>query len=111
MTFPSYRKATKQDGKEHIRLILLSKKIPFVQEYQGIPGRKFRFDYAIPSIKLCVEYEGIMSTKARHTSVTGYTKDCEKYNLSTINGWRVLRYTVLNYKDFEQDLNQLLLES
>ena len=108
MTFPQYRKHTKTDGKEHIRLILLAKKIPFVQEYTGIPGRKFRFDFCIPSLKIAIEYEGIISAKARHTSITGYTNDCTKYNLSTCNGWRMLRYTALNYQDFEEELNQLI---
>ena len=83
-------------------------KLHYEKEYMPIKGRKFRFDFYINSLNLAIEYEGIMSAKARHTSVTGYTKDCEKYNLCTINGYRVLRYTVLNYKQITEDLNKII---
>jgi len=106
--FKSYRKASKMTGKNHLQLILLANKLPFVMEYQGIPDRKFRFDFCIVDLKVAIEYEGIISSKARHTSITGYTNDCIKYNLAAINGWRILRYTALNYQDFESDLNQLI---
>src|SRR2546421_13071443 len=40
--------------------------------------RRFRFDHAIPSLKIAIEYNGIMSAKSRHTTVTGYTGDMNK---------------------------------
>jgi hypothetical protein len=30
---------------------------------------------------------------SHHTTNSGYTKDCEKYNAAAVLGWRVLRYT------------------
>lgn len=66
--------------------------------------RKFRFDYAIPEISLAIEYEGLFSKKSRHTTKTGYTNDCTKYNLAAMNGWRVLRYTAMNYQQVITDL-------
>jgi very-short-patch-repair endonuclease len=81
-----------------------------IPEYKFLTDRKFRFDYAIPDKKIAVEYEGIMGGKARHTSVTGYTKDTEKYNLAAINGWRVLRYTALNVSNLKDDLQKILSE-
>lgn len=80
----------------------------FVTEYQFNETRKFRFDWAIIDLKIAIEFEGIMSKKSRHTTVTGYSKDAEKYNLAQINGWTVLRYTVLNYKNLEKDLRSIL---
>ena len=71
--------------------------------------RRFRFDYAIPNIKLAIEYEGIVSAKSRHSSVKGYTTDCEKYNLAVLNGWKVLRYTALNITQLALDIECLLL--
>jgi hypothetical protein len=74
--------------------------------------RKFRFDIAIPALKVAIEYEGIMTikggTKSRHTTNVGYSTDCEKYNLATVEGWRVLRYTALNYNNVYQDIHTII---
>jgi hypothetical protein len=72
-------------------------------EYLGIPKRRFRFDWAIPELGLAVEYEGL-GYKSRHTSTIGYSNDCRKYNLAAINGWMVLRYTSVSYKEAEQEI-------
>jgi|SRR5690606_25550027 len=80
----------------------------YVTEHRFDSVRKFRFDWAIIDLKIAIEFEGIMSKKSRHTTVTGYSKDSEKYNLAQINGWTVLRYTVLNYKNLEEDLTKIL---
>lgn len=76
-------------------------------EYKFHPTRRFKFDFAIPEKKIAIEYEGI-SGKSRHTSITGYTRDCEKYNIATGMGWRVFRYTALNYSQVVDDLNNFL---
>ena len=65
----------------------------WVSEYQGIEGRKFRFDAANPSLKICIEVEGSIWTFGRHNQPMGYIKDLEKYNLATLEGWKILRYT------------------
>ena len=96
-------------GKDYIYYVLKSLNIPFELEYKFLEKRKFRFDFALLQYKIAIEFEGIMSSKSRHTSITGYTKDTEKYNLATINDWKVLRYTVLNYKDFLEHI-QILAE-
>ena len=80
----------------------------YVTELQFNENRKFRFDWAIPSLRVAIEFEGIMSAKSRHTTVTGYTNDCVKYNLATCSGWRVLRYTAKNYLNLEKDLIKML---
>lgn len=82
----------------------------FEKEHQFDIKRKFRFDYAIPSLKIAIEYEGIHSAKSGHTTVNGFNKDVIKYNLALVQGWRVLRYTSNTYKNFETDLLRLLNE-
>ena len=94
--------------KSFISLYLKSLNIEVVPEYKFLPDRKFRADWYIPSLSLLIEYEGIMSAKSRHTSVTGYSKDSEKYNLATLAGYRILRYTTMNYKDLPKHLDYLL---
>lgn len=92
--------------KNHLSIL----KIPFETETKFHTTRKFRFDisFKIKSLNIAVEYEGIMSKKARHTSVTGYTNDCTKYNLAQLSGWIVLRYTTINFKDFTSDIDNIL---
>lgn len=69
-----------------------------VQEFKFHPKRKWRFDYALPDKKLAFEYEGVMAVKSRHTTPTGMTGDCDKYNQAQYLGWKVYRFTVLNYQ-------------
>lgn len=98
-------------GKNYIHLTLVELKIAFEQEYKFMPDRKFRFDYAIitQGKKVAIEYEGVFSRKSRHTTAVGYSGDTEKYNLAVINGWMVLRYTALNYRNFYSDIKALLI--
>ncbi len=94
-----------------IEIELKSKGIKFETEYRFDKVRRFRFDIAILEYKIAIEYEGVFSKKSRHTSVTGYSKDCEKYNLAAVNGWRVLRYTAMNYGSAVLDVLRLINES
>lgn len=96
------------DGKSFIEYALIAKKVEYVKEYKFDAVRRFRADYAVISMKLLIEYNGIISTKSRHTSITGYSRDMTKINLAQINGWKVLQYTPLTFKDFVHDLNTLL---
>ena len=78
------------------------------REHRFHGKRRWRFDYAFPDRKIAVEYEGVcmtMSDKSRHTTITGYSNDCEKYNEAAMAGWKVLRFTAVMLSDgraFEQ---------
>jgi very-short-patch-repair endonuclease len=79
------------------------------RELKFSPDRKFRFDWAVPAFKIAIEYEGgIFMEKSGHNTGTHFTKDTDKYNLAQQLGWKVLRFTVLNYKNLIQQLNQSL---
>jgi len=95
----------------HIKLELKSKGIPFETEYRFHKVRRFRFDVAIPKYRIAVEYEGIVSGRSRHTTLKGYTGDCEKYNIAVKEGWRVLRYTALNYGQCVPDVIELITQN
>ncbi len=75
-------------------------------EFKFMEFRKYRFDWAIPAIKASIEFEGIFSEKSRHTTVTGYSGDTDKYREAAKLGWMVLRYTAMNYTKLIQDLNE-----
>jgi len=72
--------------------------LPSKTEYQFHPTRKWAFDFAVPALKVAFEYEGIFSKKSRHTTVSGYTGDIEKYNAAAIDGWAVIRATAATMK-------------
>ena len=78
-------------------------------EFKFHPKRKWRADYYHDGLKVLIEYEGIYGGASRHTNVTGYTKDAEKYNQAQILGYKVLRYTASNYQQLEEDLKKLVV--
>ena len=64
-------------------------------EHLGPKGRKawYRFDFAWADLKIALEVEGGTWQTSRHTTGSGFEKDCEKYNEAACAGWTVLRVT------------------
>ena len=76
-----------------IQMYLEAHGIAYEKEYLGIPGRKYRFDFAVPEKKIAIEYEGGTWTGGAHTRAGHYASDCEKYSLAALHGWKVIRIT------------------
>jgi hypothetical protein len=55
--------------------------------------RKWRFDFAWPSMRLALEVEGGIWTGGAHGRGTGISRDIEKYNYATAMGWAIIRTT------------------
>lgn len=91
-----------------IKFLLREAGIDFVEEYKFTSDRKLRFDLAILPHKIYIEYEGLIAKKSRHTTISGYSKDCEKYNLAASEGWTGLRYTALNFTNVVSDVNKVI---
>ena len=94
--------------RNEMKLMLQLMKLNFVQEHRFHPTRKWRFDFAIPEHMVVIEYEGLIAEKSRHTTIDGFTGDCNKYNAAVLMGWRVLRYTARNYTQMAGDLLTLI---
>jgi very-short-patch-repair endonuclease len=77
-----------------------------VREYLFSRGRKWAFDYAIPSRKIAIEIEGGTEGKSRHTSSAGFQKDLDKYNWAVAEGWTLFRFTTRDI-EFARDLPAL----
>lgn len=79
--------------------ILDEARIPYTREYKAIPGRRFRWDFAIGSdpekTRLLIEVQG--GTWSRkpggHNTGAGIKRDAEKLNLAVSQGWRCLLFT------------------
>lgn len=98
-------------GKIHIENILYDHDIVFVKEYR-FSKRRFRADYFVKDLNLLIEYEGLgrkgdKNKMGGHQTLKGFTSNCTKYNLACTKGFRLLRYTALNFEDFENDLINL----
>jgi hypothetical protein len=65
----------------------------FVTELQFNQDRLFRFDYAWLEEKVALELQGgiYLASKGGHVSARGMRSDCDKFNLATSMGWRVLK--------------------
>ena len=62
-------------------------------EYKFHPTRKWRFDYAFPSLRVAVEIDGGVWTYGRHNRASGYINDMAKFNEAAAMGWTVLKFT------------------
>ena len=70
--------------------------LDFEREHRFHPVRRWRFDFALVKYRIGIEAEGLQGNpnkKSRHTTISGYGKDCEKYNEAALLGWTVLRFT------------------
>lgn len=65
-----------------------------VCQFKAIADRRFRWDFAYPDEKLLIEVQGgTWVAHTGHTSGRGVARDCEKVNIATLHGWRVLMFT------------------
>ncbi len=67
-------------------------------EYKFLHDRRFRIDVAIVKDKIAIEFEGGIYSGGAHTRGKGYAKDCKKYNLLMMHGWKLLRYSTADTK-------------
>jgi very-short-patch-repair endonuclease len=80
---------------ETLALQMRAVHIDFDREIRFHPVRRWRFDFGITKLKIGIECEGLTNPKlkSRHTTNSGFTEDCEKYNAAALEGWVVLRFT------------------
>jgi very-short-patch-repair endonuclease len=69
------------------------------KEYKFVPRRRFRADYAIREWRILIEVEGGVWTRGRHFRGKGAVQDMAKYNLATVHGYQLLRFTPSQFKE------------
>lgn len=85
----------KRNYKQELHLYLLSKFPKLEKEFRFHKVRRWKFDWAVHGQRIAFEYEGMAYrvAKSGHTTIKGFEGNCEKYNIASIMGWRVLRFT------------------
>lgn len=79
------------------------------EEYRFDKIRKWRFDFAVPDLMIAVEFNGgVYDRNGSHTSIEKIKKDNEKLNAASVQGWKVLRFTAVDYKDLLTELNKIV---
>ena len=88
---------------EEILWMWLGAEMPgeWIREYQFHPKRKWRFDFALPSMRLAVEVDGMLygDKKGGHQTPAGFERDREKDAEGMIMGWQILRVTPKMLRD------------
>lgn len=78
-------------------------------EYKFCETRNYRSDYAIPALKILIEYEGgIFRERGAHNSPAAIQRDIEKYALAHKLGFAVIRVTAMNYTTVLKTLNEMV---
>ena len=89
---------SKSKAEEQLALQLRALKVPFVREYVFHPTRKWRMDFAVPSIKFAIEVHGLTKwgknkngtmRLGAHQTVVGCERDFEKISEAMLLGWEV----------------------
>lgn len=107
-------KPTQFTDKYNFQLMAEGKGLIVTPEYRFSTQRQFKSDWCVSNkIKTClVEYEGISNEgKSGHTTLVGYTSNCEKYNLAQLLGYPVFRYTKLNFDQVWDDLKNFFTDN
>lgn len=71
---------------------IVKEELQFAKKY----GRRYRADIAIFVNEkiICVEFEGGIWSKGRHTTPTGYINDMIKYNLYALLDIKLIRFSI-----------------
>ncbi|MDP2643700.1 MAG: hypothetical protein Q8P24_02055 [Desulfobacterales bacterium] len=84
--------------KRGLELIFLSLGLEVEREYRFHETRKWRFDYALPAMKIAIEYEGLNfhGGASGHQTIKGVAGGNEKYSEAAIAGWCLILVNALS---------------
>lgn len=95
---------------EQFALAWPTDKVQPVRQYRfdELDDRKWRFDFAWPSHRVSVEIAGATFVQGRHSRGLGMAKDAEKMRAAALQGWHVLPYTDVDFR--ERRIEEIIAE-
>ena len=79
--------------KAQVELIFQALGVDIVREYRFHETRKWRWDWALPAIKVCFEYQGLNfghGGASGHQTIKGIVGENHKYSEGSIAGWCII---------------------
>lgn len=64
----------------------------FERQYKFDPGRRWKFDFAWPDLRIAIEIQGGIYVQGRHSRGAAMEQEYEKLNAATKAGWRVFLF-------------------
>ncbi len=95
-------KRTDNKYKQQLELIFLSMKLDVVREYKFHEKRHWKFDFALPAIRVAIEYEGLNfghGGASGHQTIKGVVAGNEKYSEACIAGWCLVWVNAISVKN------------
>jgi hypothetical protein len=87
-------KEAREATQRHFALLCAVHEIPEpIFEYHFLKGRRFRFDYCWPKLKVAIDQDGGTWIRGHHANPKQMGVDREKSNLAALHGWRFFRFT------------------
>lgn len=83
--------------------------VQLVKEFKFHETRRWRFDYAMPDLKIAIEIDGGVWVNGRHNRSAGFLGDLDKFNAAASLGWVVLKFTPQN--QLKNDSMKLIREA
>ena len=87
--------------------ILDNLKLDYHHDDTFLEGRMFRADFELVNKKIVIEVHGGTFIQGRHQRPLGFHNDCVKRNLITLNGYSLLEFSTLHFKDVKS-MSQLI---
>jgi len=103
-------------GEKFIRNYLISKKIKF-DEQKVIPGTKLKMDFFLPSLNMCIEYDGIQHFEPRsrfggeEEFSIQKSRDLRKNDYCKNNSIKLIRISYKDYNKLDAILGDILNEN
>ena len=112
---PRLASAKDNKYKRELDLIFMSLRLGVEREYKFHPTRKWRWDYALPAIKVCVEYQGLNfghGGASGHQTIKGIVAENWKYSEGAIDGWCIVLINAVSIESgLAHDLIKRAVES
>lgn len=91
--------------------ILIARNISFKRQHRITTNRRWRCDFFLDKLNTIVEIEGGQFIKGGHNSISGLLSDIEKYNVISMFGFKLIRFTTIHFEKRGYEYMQGVLDN